>query len=219
MIVLAVDTCFAACSVAIVSGDKVLAHVLEPIERGHAEALAPMVESAIKTAALEFSDIDRLGVATGPGTFTGQRVGLAFMRGLRIALKKPLVGLSSLATMAHQAMVEAKCGTVVVVQEARRDEVYFEIVSEKAVLNTGPLLLASAVAATHIEDLTRNEKIVIAGSAAARFVKHENAALSPVFFPDARWVAALTLTAEATDAAPKPLYLRAPDARLQSQPK
>src|SRR5580693_6289684 len=101
MIVLAVDTCFAACSVAIVSGDKVLAHVLEPMERGHAEELAPMVESAIKTAALEFSDIDRLGVATGPGTFTGQRVGLAFMRGLRIALKKPLVGLSSLATMAH----------------------------------------------------------------------------------------------------------------------
>ena len=62
--------------------------------RGHAEALAPMVQDIMAQAGLGFSQLDRLAVTTGPGTFTGQRVGLAFMRGLRVALKKPLTGIT-----------------------------------------------------------------------------------------------------------------------------
>ena len=63
------------------------------MERGHAEALAPMVEEAMRESALSYSELERLGVTTGPGTFTGQRVGLSFMRGLRVARKRPLVGI------------------------------------------------------------------------------------------------------------------------------
>ena len=71
-------------------------------------------------AGFDFAALDRLAVTTGPGTFTGQRVGLAFMRGLRIALKKPLIGVTTLAAMAaghgaDRARRDPRC---------RRDEVY-----------------------------------------------------------------------------------------------
>ena len=93
MKILAVDTALGACSVALLSDDKILAHIFEPMDRGHAERLAPMVDEAMTQANLDFPELDRLAVTTGPGTFTGQRVGLAFMRGLRLALKRPLAGL------------------------------------------------------------------------------------------------------------------------------
>ena len=76
------------------------AHRFEEMERGHAEALAPMVEEAMREAGIAFAALDRLAVTTGPGTFTGQRVGLAFMRGLRLALKMPLIGVTTLEAMA-----------------------------------------------------------------------------------------------------------------------
>src|SRR6202161_1174559 len=104
MRILSGDTALGACSVAVLEDDLVRAHRFEVMARGHAEALAPMVESAMRGAGLGFADLDRLAVTTGPGTFTGQRVGLAFMRGLRVALKKPLIGLTTLEAIAAQAM-------------------------------------------------------------------------------------------------------------------
>src|SRR6201992_361218 len=96
---LAVDTALGACSVALLQGDEIRAHVFEPMERGNAERRAPMVDAAMKSADVEFSALDRLAVTTGPGTFTGQRVGIAFMRALRIALHRPLIGITTLAAM------------------------------------------------------------------------------------------------------------------------
>src|SRR5215469_18736749 len=106
MNILAVDTALGACSVAVLADDQVLAHRLEFMERGHAEALAPMVEQAMRDAGVGFPALDRLGVTVGPGTFTGQRVGLAFMRGMRLALGRPLIGITSLEAMAFQATEE-----------------------------------------------------------------------------------------------------------------
>ena len=87
MKLLAVDTALGACSVALLDDGKTLAHIFEPMDRGHAERLAPMVDEAMQKAGMDFAALDRLAVTTGPGTFTGQRVGLAFMRGLRLALQ------------------------------------------------------------------------------------------------------------------------------------
>src|ERR1700743_343581 len=98
MRILAVDTALGACSVAVLDGEKILFHHFEEMARGHAEALPPMVQAAM--AGIAFESLDRLAVTTGPGTFTGQRVGLAFMRGLRVALKKPLIGITTLEAMA-----------------------------------------------------------------------------------------------------------------------
>src|ERR1043165_9851133 len=104
MKILAGDPAPGACSVALLQNQNVLAHIFEPMERGHAERLAPMVEEAMK--GVDFSSLDRLAVTIGPGTFTGQRVGLAFMRGLRLALRLPLTGVTSLEAMAAQAQSE-----------------------------------------------------------------------------------------------------------------
>ena len=106
MKILAVDTALGACSVALLRGEEVLAHIFEPMDRGHAERLAPMVDEAMKAAKTDFAALDRLAVTVGPGTFTGQRVGLAFMRGLRLALKRPLTGVTTLEAIAAAAMAE-----------------------------------------------------------------------------------------------------------------
>jgi tRNA threonylcarbamoyladenosine biosynthesis protein TsaB len=108
MKLLAVDTALGACSVAILDHQTVLAHHFVPMARGHAEALAPMVQDAM--AGIAFASLDRLAVTTGPGTFTGQRVGLAFMRGLRIALRKPLIGVTTLEAIAAATCFDAPSG-------------------------------------------------------------------------------------------------------------
>ena len=79
--ILAVDTALGACSVALLEDDKILAHIFEAMDRGHAERLAPMVEEAMQRAWIS-PRWTGWRSPPGPGTFTGQRVGLAFMRGL-----------------------------------------------------------------------------------------------------------------------------------------
>ncbi|MDE1939067.1 MAG: tRNA (adenosine(37)-N6)-threonylcarbamoyltransferase complex dimerization subunit type 1 TsaB [Alphaproteobacteria bacterium] len=215
MKILAVDTALGACSAALLEDERVLAHRYEVMERGHAEALAPMVQAVMGEAGETFPALDRLAVTVGPGTFTGQRVGLAFMRGLRLALGKPLTGVTSLAAMAEQARSETGISVAAAVHDARRDEVYLEILGEgmssSARLETfegARALLAAATADT-----------VLAGTAAARMAEALRACgkavrLSAVIAPNAIWVARLGARLEPTGLVPRPLYLRAPDAKL-----
>ena len=210
MRILAVDTALGACSVAILHGDKVLAHSFEVMARGHAEALAPMVEATMKRADCEFAGLERLAVTTGPGTFTGQRVGLAFMRAMRIALGIPLVGITTLSAMAHQAMAETGLAVGVGLHDARRDEVYLEIAGAEQL---APCVLSFDAAMVRLAELSG--PFALAGTAAER--AHDcipASALSGVRQPDALWVAKLARTAIASHDPPRPLYLRPPDAKL-----
>lgn len=210
MRILAVDTALGACSVAILDADRVLAHRLTVMERGHAEALAPMVEAAMKDASLPFASVDRLAVTTGPGTFTGQRVGLAFMRGLRIALDKPLIGVTTLSTMAHGAMAETGRTIGVGMHDARRNEVYLEIVGDEEL---SPCVLPFEEAVERISRIRM--PFVLAGTAARRAQELvRSAVLSSVLQPDALWVARLSQKLPVPTVTPKPLYLRPPDAKL-----
>ena len=210
MKILAVDTALGACSAALLDGDTVLAHRFEPMDRGHAERLAPMVEEVMTETKLSFAALDRLAVTTGPGTFTGQRVGLAFARGLRVALQKPLIGITTLSAMAAQAMAETGCKTAAAIHDARRGEVYLEIVGEHT---APPEVLVFNDALHRLESL--REDFALAGTAApATLVAFPHAQMSSVTQPDAIWVARLAAREPASDAAPKPLYLRAPDAKL-----
>jgi tRNA threonylcarbamoyladenosine biosynthesis protein TsaB len=210
--ILAVDTALGACSVAVLEGAKILAHRFVLMDRGHAEALAPMVDEAMRESGIAFASLGRLAVTTGPGTFTGQRVGLAFMRGLRVALKKPLTGVTTLAAMATQAMVETKLNRAAAIHDAKRDEFYVETLP-----GSGPAILHRDQALEHLAQFA-SEPFVLAGTAAPAMAEViKTAMLSSVRQPDALYVARLALTMPETSEAPHPLYLRPPDAKLPAR--
>ena len=207
-ILLAVDTALGACSVAVLDGETILAHHFEEMARGHAEALAPIVQDMMAKAELEFSQVDRLAVTTGPGTFTGQRVGLAFMRGLRIALKKPLTGITTL-----EAMAAATAGArTAAIHDAKRDEAYLLLWDGgKTVLEPQVLSFSGAVEKIRAFGACA---LVGTGAPAAAALLGGDFTLTEIRQPDALWVARLASQRAATDGAPAPLYLRAPDAKL-----
>ena len=100
MIILALDTCLSACSTALLRDDVVLARRVEVMARGHQERLAGLVAETLAEAGLAFSDLNRIAVTVGPGSFTGLRVGLAFAKGLGSALGLPVIGIGTLEAMA-----------------------------------------------------------------------------------------------------------------------
>src|SRR5688500_19241349 len=102
MRVLAIDTALAVCAAAVLDTERPALQAREsvPMVRGHAEALMPMVARVMDAAQLEFAELDRIAVTTGPGSFTGLRVGIAAARGIALAAGKPTVGLSTLAAYA-----------------------------------------------------------------------------------------------------------------------
>jgi tRNA threonylcarbamoyladenosine biosynthesis protein TsaB len=205
---LAVDTALGACSVAVLRGEAVLAHHGEPMVRGHAEALAPMVQQTMQEAGIGFADLDRLAVTVGPGTFTGQRVGLAFMRGLRLALKKPLAGVTTLAAMA----AATRAPRAAAIHDARRGEAYLLLWQD------GRTVLDPLVAG--FDDVLARIRAfgpcALAGTAAAEAFARlgANFTLTEIRQPDALWVARLASTQPVSSDIPGPLYLRAPDAKL-----
>jgi tRNA threonylcarbamoyladenosine biosynthesis protein TsaB len=207
---LAVETCLGACSAALLQDGAVLAHHYEAMERGHAEALAPMVETAMRGH--DLASLDRLAVTVGPGTFTGQRVGLSFMRGLRLALNKPLVGLTSLEAIAAAAGEQKRSKKIAVIHDARRSEVYLAVVGPDG-LTMPPRVLGLADALTVIQEFG---PCVLAGTGAAEVSQalSSDFILSDIRQPDALFVARLAQTLSPPEEAPAPLYLRAPDAKL-----
>jgi tRNA threonylcarbamoyladenosine biosynthesis protein TsaB len=206
--ILGVDTALGALSVAVLDGAEILSHHFVEMARGHAEALAPLVEQAMAESGIGFHQLDRLAVTTGPGTFTGQRVGLAFMRGLRLALKKPLAGLTTLEVMAA-ATQSTKAAAI---HDAKRDEAYLLL------WENGETVLAPAVMplSQALDRITAFGPCALAGTAAAAAAEKlgPGFALTSIRQPDALWVARLALSRPAPDGAPAPLYLRAPDAKL-----
>jgi len=209
--ILAIDTTFGACSAAVLQGEAVLAKRFEVMARGHAEALAPMVEAVMAEAGTTFAQLDRLAVSTGPGSFTGQRVGLAFMRGLRVALNIPLIGITSLAAMAEQARAQSTLEVAAAVHDAKRGEVYLETTAGPAAT-----LMSVTEAETLLAPLI---SLALAGTGAVLVAAAcPSAFILPILAPDAVWVGRLAAKAPIAGV-PRPLYLRAPDAKLPGAAK
>lgn len=207
--ILAVDTALGACSAVVMTGDRVLAHCFEAMARGHAERLAPMVRDTMRDAGLGFADLNRLAVTTGPGTFTGQRVGLAFMRAMVLALKIPLTGITTLEAMAAAAQAEKGVVRAAAIHDARRGEAYL-LLRDGGVIVQEPVVLAFADALARIRAFG---PCVLAGSGAAAVAAAVGGgfAHSTVVQPDALWVARLALGRPPSADVPGPLYLRPPD--------
>jgi tRNA threonylcarbamoyladenosine biosynthesis protein TsaB len=198
--------------VALLDDARILAHSFEAMDRGHAERLAPMVEEVMQRAGVAFGALDRLAVTTGPGTFTGQRVGLAFMRGLRLALHIPLTGVTTLETIAASAMDETQKTKAAVIHDARREEAYL-LLQDGDQTAQQPIVLPFQDAIQRIRAFGACA-LAGTGAAAAKESLGGDFALSTIHQPDALWVARLALLQPPAADAPGPLYLRAPDAKL-----
>jgi len=123
MRILAIETSAKAASAALLEDGKLLAQNMQNAGLTHSRTLLPMVHALLDGVALEVKDVDKIAVAHGPGSFTGLRIGVATAKGLAWGLDKPLVGVSSLEAMAHQA-VHLGDAIICPVMDARRDQVY-----------------------------------------------------------------------------------------------
>lgn len=211
MIVLGLDTCLSSCSVAVLDGPRVLASAREVMARGHQERLAPMARDVMVEAGLAFGRLDRIAVTVGPGSFTGLRVGIAFAKGLALALDLPAVGVGTLEALAAEA-AEGSAGLVFPAIDARRGQLYLQAFEDGRPL-MAPDALTAEVAAARLAELSQGRPFTMVGSGAALLAGFAPAAkVILAEGADARNVARLALTREPGPL--KPLYLRAPDAKL-----
>ncbi len=220
MRVLAIDTALEACSAAVLDTGQPTqsAHESLPMLRGHAEALLPLIARVMESVGLDFAALDRIAVTTGPGSFTGLRVGIAAARGIALAAGKPAIGLTTLAAFAAPLIAADDSLPVVVAIDARHDHVYLQVFGPggRAIVTPRlcPLREALRVAATGAPRLvgTAAELLAAAWPAGERAPSLVDARRAP----DIDWVARLGAAADETGAPPKPLYLRPPDAQPQN---
>src|SRR6478752_197024 len=123
MRLLAIDTALSACAAAVFESDtdEMLAYESIPMERGHAEALMPLIARVMDHARVEFRELGRVAVTVGPGSFTGLRVGISAARGIALACSCPAVGVSTLAAYAAPCIAEALANKTIPVIDARHD--------------------------------------------------------------------------------------------------
>jgi tRNA threonylcarbamoyladenosine biosynthesis protein TsaB len=218
MRVLAIDTALAACSAAILDTDGgIIARESLPMLRGHAEALIPLLGRVTKQANMAFADVDRVVVTTGPGSFTGLRVGIAAARGIALAIGKQAVGVSTLSAYAAPYLAADDSAPVVVAIDARHSHVYLQVFGAGGRTLVTPRLapLREAVRAA------ARAPARIVGSFAQAVVDGLAATdAAPLLVdtagaPDIDWVARTGAAMPEGQAPPAPQYLRAPDAQPQ----
>jgi tRNA threonylcarbamoyl adenosine modification protein YeaZ len=217
MRVLAIDTALGACSVAVLDterGDFTPESV--PMDRGHAEALMPQIARVMAQARLSFNFLDRVAVTTGPGSFTGLRVGISAARGISLAAKKPAIGLTTLSAYAAPYIHQDDTIPVTVAIDARHDHVYLQIFGPG-----GRTLIAPRIASLReAARMSANGPARLVGNAAAMVAAHWPANEPPpklvevATAPDIKWVARIGAATSDTGP-PRPLYLRQPDAQPQ----
>ena len=221
MRIFAIDTALEACSAAVLDTGRgaILAQESRPMARGHAEALMPMIKRVLDIARLDFAAIDRIAVTTGPGSFTGLRVGIAAARGFALAAGKPAVGLSTLPAFAAPFIAADDTVPVVAAIDARHDHVYLQVVGPGGRTLFAPRLTPLREALRVSATIGGAPRIVgtAANLLAAGWPSGERppAAVEQRGAPDIGWVARLGAAASETGLPPKPLYLRAPDAQPQ----
>jgi len=200
MTVLVIETATAACSVALLDGDRVVAARHEVVGRGHAERLVPMIGEILDEAGLNRADL--IQVDCGPGSFTGIRVGIAAARGLALAWGAPVSGFSALALLAVIARED-----VCVAISGGHGELFVQRFGHAPFAAVDELRsLRPEVAA----NLVPNDLVL--GSGAEALVAARGTGRAEANFPNA--VDARLLPAEYTRLAPTPLYGRAPDAKI-----
>ena len=210
MRLLAVDTALGACQAAVLDGDRVTA-LSEVMARGHQERLAPLAAEAMARAGLAFAALDRVAVTVGPGSFTGLRVGLAFAKGLGLALDVPVLGIGTLGAL---AWTPAPAGIVAAVVDAGRGRVHLQVWSDGAATGE-PETLELAAAGARLAQAAPARLVGPGAPLVAQWTPH--ARIEALVAPDPVALARLAARLAPDAAPPSPLYLRAPDARTLAE--
>jgi tRNA threonylcarbamoyl adenosine modification protein YeaZ len=206
MLLLAIDTSSAAVTAAVHDGSAVVAEGTQLGAQSHGELLAPMIARVLAQAGAEPGDLTDIAVGTGPGPFTGLRVGIVTARVMGEALGVPVVGVCSLDAIAVEALAcGAVAGEFAVATDARRREVYLATYSARGERRTDPIVLRPA----DVDPAVGAAPVAGAG-----------AWLYPDVFADPRepqlvsasWLAQVAVPALGTLPDSTPLYLRRPDA-------
>jgi tRNA threonylcarbamoyladenosine biosynthesis protein TsaB len=217
--VLAFDCAGRGCAVAVLAGGRVLAQRREALERGQAGRLMPMIAGVLDEAGIKAAALDLIAVTTGPGGFTGIRIGLAAARGLALALARPVIGISNFDAIAAAVPPPARHGRpLVVALDSKRTEIFLQAFAE-----SGPALgEGRQLAPAEIESFLPPGALILAGDAAsilAPVLAGRDIVVAPdATLPDPVLIGRLALSrfgAEPKPAPPRPLYLRPPDTSLK----
>lgn len=222
MLLLAIDTALDACAAAVLDTGRgqPIAQATLPMKRGHAEALMPLIGAVMKEAGLPFAALDRIAVTTGPGSFTGLRVGLSAARGIALAAEKPAVGLTTLSAYAAPLVGEDSKHPIISAIDARHDQVYFQVVSGDG----SPLVEPKVAPIAEALQSSQFGAPYLVGNAARILAERWPSEAPPPLkvdaqaAPDIAWVAWLGAAADPATAPARPFYLRAPDAKPASDP-
>ena len=222
MLILAIDTALDACAAAVLdtSAGKIIAQESQPMKRGHAEALMPLLARVMKASGVAFAAVDRIAATTGPGSFTGLRVGLSAARGIALAAGKPVVGVTTLTAYAAPIVSEDRGHPVISAIDARHDHVYYQVLGGDGSSLVKPKVapIAEALEASRFGSpfLVGNAAQILAGrwpaDAPPPFQIDQQAA------PDITWVAWMGAAVDPERAPARPYYLRAPDAKPPKDP-
>lgn len=179
---LAIDTAAPRLALAVLRDGNRLETLIEDMATGQAERLFPALAELLDRSGITYADLTRIAVTTGPGSFTGLRIGLSAVRGLALALDVPVLGIPSLLALS----LAADCTPVAVLLDAKRGEAYFQTFSGPGIAIREPALLP-------IDDALRlvppNAKILTSPlvdiAALARFALTADPALYP---PEAAYI-------------------------------
>ena len=217
MLILAIDTALDACAAAVLDTEagKLIAQESQAMKRGHAEALMPLIGRVIAASGAAFTSLGRIAVTTGPGSFTGLRVGLSAARGIALAANIPVVGVTTLTAYAAPIVSQNLEPPVVSAIDARHDHVYLQVVSG----NGSALVRPRVTPITEALNAWRFDAPYIVGNAATllaeRWPSHDAppVKVDPQPAPDIAWVGWLGAAVSPNTAPARPFYLRAPDAK------
>jgi tRNA threonylcarbamoyladenosine biosynthesis protein TsaB len=231
VLILALDTTTRAGSVAVTRDDTVLALVDGDASRTHGERLPDELNVALSDAGVDLADLELLVVATGPGAFTGLRIGLAAIQGLAMVTNTPVVGVSALDALAESKPFDSASSVLVTWMDAQRGEVFSaSYTAAEPPSDFGwrqreaPIVAAPAAILAEI-DAPGPGEILFAGDGAVRYrsvietwsqgrrrVAGPPGALAPALARIGRRLAARG--AAGPPHALQPLYVRRPDAEL-----
>ena len=227
MKVLALDTTTRAGSVAVCEDDRVLAMIPGDPSRTHAERLPGELAQALDAASITREQIDLLAVATGPGAFTGLRIGLATIQGLAMTLNRPVIGVSALDALAAQ-INDADVEMILPWMDAQRGEVFATLIDkhsgsvlEAPTAGNPELLLAAWRAhltgrqAIFIGDAAARDAAAIARHADGRWETREPLPLAPQIAILGR--AGARRGAAGPPHTLEPIYVRRPDPEIERE--